>query len=269
MKFLIQKINKRVQHDFAHQLLDAIDFHNWYYKNTLVFYVKNKSSITYKYFNTTTEQPPITFDFKPNHKDFIPIGSVEFVHQFMKHFYGVVPPPINVPTQLFPFANRDIFNGDETTIEKLKDSDLKYFVKSNDVIKGYIGSFTPYDEVFKPQSFSQVCEFEKGNYQFSEYVDIVSEWRAFVWKGKLVGLQWYSGEFTVFPDVNTINEMIDTYTDSPIAYTLDVGINNTGTFVVEVHPMISVGLYGFSNNKILPHMFDRAFRELIQNKNYE
>jgi hypothetical protein len=59
--------------------------------------------------------------------------------------------------------------------------------------------------------------------------------------------------------------MIIAYKSAPIAYTLDIGVFNVcDTFVIECHPMASVGLYGMSDHKILPHMFYRCFWELVQ-----
>ena len=53
--------------------------------------------------------------------------------------------------------------------------------------------------------------------------------------------------------------MIKDYKDSPLSYTLDVGINNNGTFIIEVHPFVSCGLYGFSDYRILCYMFENGF----------
>lgn len=80
-----------------------------------------------------------------------------------------------------------------------------------------------------------------------------------------MGLQNYSGEFTKFPSVNKINAMIKHYKSAPIAYTLDVGVNDNGTFVIEVHDFFSCGLYGFSNYAILPNMYYRWFNEYTRN----
>lgn len=53
--------------------------------------------------------------------------------------------------------------------------------------------------------------------------------------------------------------MITAYTNSPRAYTLDIGINEFGTTVIEVHPFVSCGLYGFHDLKVLPQMFIAGF----------
>lgn len=152
--------------------------------------------------------------------------------------------PINVPTCLFKYANRDIFNGTEKDIKQLS------FVKSNDKIKGFV-------DIAK--------EAPQGNYQISSIIsDIVSEYRVFVYKGKIVGLKHYCGDFSVFPNINIINNIVKDYINQPIAYTLDVGIDNLGiTFIIEINQFFSCGLYGFDDYKILPYMYKSAFLELI------
>jgi hypothetical protein len=59
--------------------------------------------------------------------------------------------------------------------------------------------------------------------------------------------------------------MIKKYKSAPIAYTLDVGVNDKdGTFIIEIHTFFSCGLYGFVNHAILPNMFYQCFQEYIQ-----
>lgn len=245
MKFLIQKINKEIRHDFSFTLLESIRYNNWYHNN---------NDITYKFINSYDVIEPDDIypiiPFKQYHytQKYVPIGSVEFVNEFLAHFYGFVLKPTNVPEELFHYAGRYIFNGTE---KDLKD---KLFVKSNDHIKNICGIFNEGE-----------YELPEGNYQFSEVIDIESEWRAFVYEGKLVGLNNYSGDFTRFPNVKTINGMIDIYTTAPIAYSLDVGISDDrGTFVIECGGFSSMGLYGFADHKVLPYMFYKYFHETIQ-----
>ena len=251
MKFLIQKIGGQLVHDFSFTLLESIRYNNWYHKN---------DDIKYKFINSFDGVEPdggytIT-PFKQYHytQKYVPIGSVEFVNEFLAHFYGFILQPTNVPEELFHYAGRQIFNGDNLSFPHLVDG--KFFFKSNDEIKGYSGF---YDTGIP-------TEIPEGNYQISEFVsDITSEWRSFVYQGQLVGLHNYSGDFTRFPNVDIIHGMIKMYKSAPIAYTLDVGISEErGTFVIETHPLISTGLYGMSEHKILPHMFYKCFREIIE-----
>ena len=136
----------------------------------------------------------------------------------------------------------------------------QWIVKDNNKIKGLTSMVKNPEILSVPPG---------GNYQISKYISIDSEWRSFIYKGKLVGLQHYVGEFTLFPDVRMIKHMIEVYEaskEAPIAYTLDVGINDQGTFVIEVHDFFSCGLYGFTNHPILPQMFGRWFTQYV-NKN--
>ncbi|MCP4255497.1 MAG: ATP-grasp domain-containing protein [Candidatus Scalindua sp.] len=219
MKYLIQTINKKVKHDFSFTLLESIEFQNW---------LRNDKSFE------------VCFTDEPTMPNYIPIGSVEFVSKYITDYYGLTLKPKNIPIELIGknWTGRNVINGTE------KDIIGEKFVKSNDRIK----------------SFTEICKTApKGNYQISDLIDIESEWRAFIFEGKLVGLQNYSGEFDVFPNVDKIKAMINAYKTQPIAFTLDVAISNNDTVIIEVHDFFSCGLYGFSEHKILPFMFSKWF----------
>jgi len=237
MKFLIQKIDGEIKHDFSFTLLESIRYQNWLHDD--------KNYIKYKTIEFKDDC------FKSHMNAYIPIGSVEFVTAFLQYFYEKTPKPINVPEVLFNSTYRNIMNGTEKDINTLRG---KWFIKSNDKIKEFSEIIDVNENTIIPP----------GNYQISQYVDIQSEWRAFIYKGKLVGLHNYSGDFTRFPSVDTIKGMILKYKDAPIAYTLDVGVNYFNTFVIECHDFFSCGLYGFSDHTILPNMFQKWFLNFIK-----
>jgi hypothetical protein len=128
MKFLIQTVNGKVVHDFAFTLLESLRYKKWLGVECKVKYLN--------YIEVTEPDDIYPIQFKPIHKDYVPIGSVEFVSEFLGYFYGITPKPINVPEELFPFAHRRIWNGDDREVRCLQDG--KYFIKSNDKIKGNI-----------------------------------------------------------------------------------------------------------------------------------
>ncbi len=237
MKFLIQKIDGEIKHDFSFTLLESIRYQNWLHDD--------KNYIKYKTIEFKDDC------FKSHMNAYIPIGSVEFVTAFLQYFYEKTPKPINVPEVLFNSAYRNIMNGTEKDINTLRG---RWFIKSNDKIKEFSEIIDVNENTIIPP----------GNYQMSQYVDIQSEWRVFIYKGKLVGLHNYSGDFTRFPSVDTIKGMILKYKDAPIAYTLDVGVNYFNTFVIECHDFFSCGLYGFSDHTILPNMFQKWFLNFIK-----
>jgi hypothetical protein len=227
MNFLIQTIDGQIKHDFSFTLIQSIEYHKWFNPECEMDYVLSEN----KYL-----------------PDFIPIGSVEFVSNYLKEFYNFIPKPINIPSELMnkEWTGRKVFNGCENDIKGEK------FVKSNEKIK----------------SFTEICsEAPKGLYQISDVIEIQSEYRAFVYNKKLVGLKNYAGDFDVFPDVDKIKKMIDVYHSQPPAFTLDVAVTDKGEMVViEVHDFFSCGLYGFAEHKILPFMFSRWFYHFLQQK---
>ena len=236
MKFLVQTIKNKIKHDFSFVLREAIEYRNWYYDN-------KEDKIIY----TNSEQPEYI-------DNTVPVGSVEFVSYYLKTYYNKQPKPINVPECLYNYANRKVWVGDE------KEYKTPCFCKSHDVIKRH--------SCYADQPLD--LDLQKGEYQYSELIDIDSEWRCFVFKDELVGLQNYSGDFTLFPNLITINNMISLYSkEAPCAYTLDVGVNRlndirtNNTFVVEVHDFFSCGLYGFYDLNLLPLMFYRWWFEYI------
>ena len=255
MKFLIQKIEGEIRHDFSFTLLESIRFKKW---------LSPEDKVVIKFANTfDITDPDMIYPnpFKPYHKDYVPVGSVDFVTDFLMYFYNIYPKPINVPEELFGFANRQIFNGNHLSLENWAG---KYFVKSNDKIKHFTEIVECHDTGNQGTLYS--TPIPVGNYQISELTQIESEWRCFVYQGKLVGLQNYSGDFTMFPNVDSILHMIYYYKSAPIVYTLDVGVFDEKTFVIEVHEFFSNGLYGFADHKIYPNMLYRAFKEFL-NKN--
>lgn len=230
--FLIQTIDNKVKHDFSFQLLEAIDYQNWYCNEK-------------RYDVILSENCDI--------ENCIPVGAVEFVLLYLKKYYGIEGvKPINIPPELMnlTFLKRHVEIVDtEKSPVLIKDKPL--FIKDNNKIKGFADIITDGSRL-------------KGEYLVSEVIDIDSEWRAFVYRSRLVGLQNYSGDFTLFPDVTLINDMIQIYNQCPPAYTLDVGINKEkGTFLIEVHNFFSCGLYGFHDHRILPQMFIQSFQSLI------
>jgi hypothetical protein len=250
MRFLIQKIDKEIRHDFAFTLLESIRYQKWKQGED--------ADVVVRYVNCKANDN--VWFFKPFHQHYIPIGSVEFVTSWFKRFHDHTPKPINIPDELNePFyTKRPVINGNHMDIEDLTKG--KWFVKSATQIKGFAEMLRIDD--------NHSWGIPAGYYQMSEEIDIESEWRCFVYDGKLVGLQNYSGIFSMFPDIRTILHMVHNYKSAPIAYTLDVGVNNFGTFIIEVHDFFSCGLYGFANHDILPFMFTRWHYEYLKNTVY-
>lgn len=225
IKFLIQ--NKDIKYDFEFHLKQAIEYQNWYNNEKLykIIYKEPKSI-----------------------KGVIPVGSVEFVMNFIKIHYSIDVKPINIPEELrdqkYLLRNIEFKNKKDIILNEEK------FVKSNDKYKVFT------------ELISDTSYIPDGNYMISDVIDIYSEYRCFVYNGRLVGMKNYGGDYLLLPNMDIVNEMISKYKKCPKAYTLDVGINDKGTFLIEVHPFSSCGLYGFDDYRILPQMMREGFEYL-------
>ena len=229
MKFLIQTSKGEIVDDFSFVLLQSLWYHKWL---------------------NGTEFPSLKCDFLLKEKGWIPVGSVAFVQKYMLQTYGYTIKPRNIPIELqqYKFTKRRVFNGNEQIAEK-----ENLFFKSTTKIKGPCGH-TP-------------IELPIGCYQYSSLVDFTSEWRSFIWRDELVGLQNYAGDFTEFPNVNIIKKMMLAFKESaPCAYTLDIGMVKGKTCVIEVHDFFSCGLYGFEDLQLLPLMLGGWFKEWLRSK---
>lgn len=267
MKFLIQTINGEIKYDFCFKLLEAIEFNNWFHPNDKIEYIKCELN----WLKDINHCPTATEIIKETYKECCPIGSVEFVHRFYEYIFNIKNiKPLNIPSKLmdYIFTNRLVGN------YSLKEGDIfpqwnecekdfftsqQAFIKSNDVIKHPLNGW---------YNIEQIKDLEFKNFQISEACHIITEYRCFVFDNKLVGIHYYSGDFTLFPQIVGINDMIKEYaSDAPIAYTLDIGTNEKhGAFVIECHDFYSCGLYGFSDLNKLPLMFWRWHKEFL-NKN--
>lgn len=190
---------------------------------------------------------------------------VAYIEPTLKYFElnNLVPGrPLNIPTQLHRarFVQRRI---GYTTMGELKaDREMiNIFVKPADRVKGFSSGIISQHSL-KPFVFSDVDD--STGVMWSSEVDFLSEYRCFVHKGELRGIQWYVGDFTVFPHAKAIQDMIVEYVDAPAAYTLDVGIVNcsdpalgTKTILVECNDMWSVTNYGLRDQIYATLLRDR------------
>jgi ATP-grasp domain, R2K clade family 2 len=98
----------------------------------------------------------------------------------------------------------------------------------------------------------------------SDLIDFISEWRVYVRNSNIENICFYKGNCTLFPNVNTIRQMIQSYSDSPCCYALDVGISNIPnknlfniTTLVEINDFYSIGNYGLDPTTYAKMLFER------------
>lgn len=266
--FLLQTIDGRVCHDFVFELVNSIEYQNW----------KDPDDPIQVQYCELYEIPMLSTD---EVKDFIPVGTVEFVFSFIDNHVkkdgSQEIQPLNVPSKLKYWGERLINNyildSDRmrySAVEHwVEDSgmnmDSKVFIKSNEKIKSDINGFHNLTDITSREIIPD------GKYQISGPVEILSEYRVFVYQDMIMGIQYYNGDFMVMPDTSTIKHMVELYDwdyghgPAPVAYTLDVAVVKTdqryATVVIECHEFFSCGLYGFTSPR-LPFMFSRMWNDI-------
>lgn len=239
-KFLIQK-EKDYLFDFCNQTIEAIDYLNWF--NQEILY-------DYEIISINSLRDDSNYEFK----NYIPVGSIEFVLEYYNKYHNIDNiKPICIPNEL---------NKEKYLLRKIRKGS-----KANDLnLENPV--FIKNISAFKKETLIDYMkdDFKNDDFLISEIIYIKSEWRGFVLNGNLLDLRCYSGEFFAFPNVNTIYDMIKTYTEAPRAYTIDVAVTEKGTALIEIHQFFSCGLYGFNQNQKLIAMFVQNHIDIIKNR---
>lgn len=235
--FLIQIVDNEIIHDFSFHLKEAIKYNNWFFNE------KKYDYILCEHFEE------ITLGDK---EKYIPIGSINFVLNFYKIYFDINLQPINIPLDLYrdKYLKRNVITNSEIKIEN---PDKIVFAKSLD-------KFKDFTELIKIKNLPL-----NKKLLISDEIEILSEWRIFVFNKKMVDIKNYSGDFKCFPNINIIEQMINDYKDCPKSYTLDIAITPTDTVLIEVHQFFSCGLYGFNDYSILPKMFIATHKDIMVN----
>jgi hypothetical protein len=80
-------------------------------------------------------------------------------------------------------------------------------------------------------------------------VHFKSDWRVFVVRGVVIGMNFYQGDPLIMPAANTIRLTIGAYQHAPAGYSADFGITDDGrTLLVEVNDGYSLGHGALTGN---------------------
>jgi len=229
--------------DFCYEALRAAEYANW----------RDPGSV----FVHRTRNPGLIGPLCPG----TPIGSVEFVEQFARTrgVLGMPAKPLNVPGALVDteLVGRPIWKG-VTAATVPAALPAQVFAKSAARYKGFVDIV---DRASLPEALAA-----HGPLDLSAVVDFGDEWRAFVHAGQLVGLHCYSGLFSAVPSTSFIEKAISAISSGLPklrSYTIDIGFVGDTEAIVEVHPFVACGLYGFRDYRILLSMFDHGYGWLL------
>ena len=199
----------------------------------------------------------------------VPVGSIQFCN-IMGYAIGCRSlPALNVPEELADeaFAGRPIFRcRDKGELhDVLMSSEPKQFiVKPDNIAKRFEAQLVRNEETAIGSFTRQYWE----PYFVSERImeDIVAEWRIFFWRDEIIEAEpYYLGNWAC-PDERFVSKALETWkTGKPYAGTLDIAILDSGkNIVIEAHPLIACGLYGFEGPS-LPPMLNAAWKWYVEN----
>ena len=195
----------------------------------------------------------------------LPVGSLEFCTEVAKNFGVDHIPALNIPESIpSEYVGRDV------AVVPSEDELLNYWnkhqdgiiVKPADIAKRFEAS-----EITKDRHL-RYLDSRPGPYFVSELFrsPIVSEWRVFFREGRIVDARPYVLDKWTVPDRIKVEKLLEDWKDQPPVGTLDFAVLDTGeTYLLEVHPFISCGLYGFEDSEILWMLRD-GWKWLLEQK---
>ncbi|HCO27646.1 MAG: hypothetical protein CME31_21345 [Gimesia sp.] len=96
-----------------------------------------------------------------------------------------------------------------------------------------------------------------------EVVEFVSEWRAYIFRGRIKFVANYRGDPLVFPDPSRMQAALDAFENRPVGCSMDWGITSTGdTLLVEVNDGYALGNYGL-DGYVYTAIIEARWREIM------
>lgn len=185
-------------------------------------------------------------EYRYRAKRTVPVGSIAFVDRFLDDLGLEGLTAMNIPPELEreEFLGRKIFRG-------VQKKDIPKMVEEYGPLLVKPGRRPKLFEAARSNDMAGVPSTEPLFVSQMLPEPIVAEWRVFVLHGRVVGLRPYILDRWVCPDQAIVEKMA-----WPLfgygAAALDVAILKSGrTVVIECHPFISCGLYGFEGPDLL------------------
>lgn len=185
------------------------------------------------------------------------VGSIDGMTMLFKNMKRY-PDPIDFPEEIISsgLLNREVKNTSlNQAIALFKESGKPVFIKPYQT-KLFDGIL-----ISEEQHLNYLRGYENPSVWVCDQIDILSEHRAYIHKGKMVYCCNYSGDFRINPDYSYIDELISVYKNAPVAYTIDVAILKDGSMtVVEFNDFWAIGSYGMKCWDYAQMLIDRYFQ---------
>lgn len=240
---------------FIFELKEDIDIEEVLLQKELINYDNS-----YKFIYCKKEDLENLYD-ENNKRYWIPVGDIDFVQKALKIFYNIDKiNPIEIPKCL---RDQEFLKREYKIVGKNElPNDGVYFVKQADKPKG----FSYFGNIKNLKDY--INEIPDGLYQISSAKNIISEWRVYVHRNKILSVANYDGNSNLYPNSEIIQRMVNIYRfdkNQPDSYTMDVAITEENeTILIEIHPFISVGLYSTLFDNKLPLCYFDGIRWCVE-----
>lgn len=196
------------------------------------------------------------FDTLPLRKETLVMGGVGTVRKAFERL-GVPQPAVGEmpPTEILEFYGRKLWATTMAEVRNAYETNEHFFIKPLRMHKEFVGHVTSglVGDLVKTASLPD--EFE---ILASEVIRFEVEYRLFVHRGKVIGAKHYRGNFRKSVDFSVADTVIERYPDAPVAYSLDLGLDEHGrTLVVEINDSFALGSYGLSSLPYTRMVIDR------------
>ena len=188
MHFVIEK----ELNDFSFHLIEAIKFQNWFLGDEKYIYSLHSK----EYLSTSIGVVGIGFDR-------IPVGSIDFMKEYFKIYHpNVKLEPIKIDLFSDEVLGRKLFYQKGKILTKTCIVN-KVFIKEHD-FKGFRDALFLNPDELK-------LDNTEAEYLVSDLLDIASEYRCFVHRGKLVGMKHYLGNVYDIPNEKYVSKVISEF----------------------------------------------------------
>ena len=209
---------------------------------------------------------PFTMDNIPTDitSDIVVHGGINTIRNIITKL-GVEQPAIHNPQDYLPkYCNDRVFKSSTIINVKNWDNKAPYFIKPMYDHKLFTGFVV--NNIFDKNKLGKYPD--DTLVLVSDVINMVSEYRCFVHKGKLVGSKNYTGDFTKNIDYDIVKNAIKDYPNQPVAYSLDFAVTDEGkTTLIEINDGFALGSYGL-NPIIYTRMIIDRWLEMTGNQSF-
>lgn len=202
-------------------------------------------------------------------KDDIVLGHVNICRQVMRNLNVKEPIVPYYPDELKDYLGRSIRKTTLKDFEKILEDNENfgkdYFVKP---VKNKLFTGTCMNSI---HDLPRLGQLSKNTDVFvSSYVKFDAEYRAYVYKGKIVDVFRYWGDnWKINVNADIVDKMVSVLNNMPIFYSMDVGIDNKGrTLLIEINDGYALGNYGLAPIDYAKMSLDR-WQEIMKESVHE